>query len=68
MWNFNVIPKWWYIIIQSIYEKSNKMPYTIYANLEFLVKKIDEFANNAAKYSTAKIDEDIPCGYSMSNK
>ena len=44
------------------------MPYTIYANLEFLVKKIDEFANNAAKYSTAKIDEDIPCGYSMSNK
>ena len=46
--------------------KSNKMPCIIYSDLEFLVKKIDECANNPEKSSTIKIDEHIPCGYSMS--
>ena len=33
------------------------MPYIIYANLESLTEKIDEFANNQGKSLTKKIDE-----------
>ena len=48
------------------YMKSDKMPYTIYTDVEFLIKKIDECANNPENFSTTKIGEHIPCGYSMS--
>ena len=39
------------------------MPYMIYADLESLIKKIDECAINQEKSSTTKLGEDIPCGY-----
>ena len=42
------------------------MPYIIYANLECLVKKIDGCANDPEKYSSSKIGEHIPSGYSTS--
>ena len=48
------------------YMKSDKMPYTIYTDMEFLIKKIDECANNPENFSTTKIGEHIPSGYSMS--
>ena len=42
------------------------MPYTIYADIESLIKKIDGCANNPENSSITKIGEQIPCGYSMS--
>ena len=42
------------------------MSYIIYANIESLIKKIDGYANNPEHFSTTKICEHIPCGYSMS--
>ena len=40
------------------------MPYIIYADIGYLIKKIDECANNAE--NSSKTGEHIPCGYSMS--
>ena len=48
------------------YMKSNKMPHIIYADIELLITKIDGHKNNPEKYSTTKIGEHIPCGYSKS--
>ena len=48
------------------YMKSDKMPYIIYADIESLIKKTDGCANNPKKASTRKIDEHIPCRYSIS--
>ena len=48
------------------YMKPNKMPHTIYDDLESLLKKIDGYANNPGKSSTRKRVEHIPCVYSMS--
>ena len=42
------------------------MPYIIYSDTESLIKRIDGCANNPEKSSTTKIEEHIPCGYSMS--
>ena len=47
------------------YMKSDKMPYIIYADIESLIRKIDGCANNPENFSTTKIGEHIPCGYSM---
>ena len=48
------------------YMKSHKMPYTIYSDIEFLIKKIDGCADNPKNSSATKIGEHNPCGYSMS--
>ena len=39
--------------------KSDEMPYIIYANIEFLIKKIDECAKNPEIFSTTKIGENF---------
>ena len=46
--------------------KLEKIPYIIFANIESLIEKIDGFGNNSENSSTTKIDEHIPCAYSMS--
>ena len=46
--------------------KSDQPPCIIYADLEYLIKQIDGWANNPEKSSTTKLGEHIPCGYSMS--
>ena len=48
------------------YVKSNKMPYFTYVDIGLLIRKTDGCVNNPEKSSTMKIDEHIPCGYSMS--
>ena len=48
------------------YMKSDKMPCIIYADMDFLIKKIDGCANNPENSSATKVGEHIPCGYSMS--
>ena len=47
------------------YMKSDKMPYIIYADIESLIRKTDGCTNSPENSSTTKIDEHIPCGYSM---
>ena len=43
------------------YMKSNKIPYIIYADIAFLIKKIDECGSNPENFSTTKIHEYISC-------
>ena len=46
-------------------DKSLKLPFIIYANLEYLLKKIDTCQNNPDLSSTTKINQHIPSGYSI---
>ena len=47
------------------YQKSDKAPFIIYADLEFIIEKIDGCKNNSENSSTTKVSEHIPSGYSM---
>ena len=46
-------------------EKSLKLPFVIYADLECILKKIDTCQNNPDLSSTTKINQHIPSGYSI---
>ena len=46
-------------------EKSIKMPFTIYADLECLLEKMSTCQNNPNKSSTTKINKHRPSGYSI---
>ena len=48
------------------YMKSDKMSYIIYADIEFLIKKMYGYAKNPENSSTTKIGEHIYCQCSMS--
>ena len=46
-------------------EKSMKVPFAIYADLECLLKKMSTCINNPNESSTTKINKHIPSGYSI---
>ena len=46
-------------------EKSMKLPFVIYADLECLLEKMSTCQNNPNKSSTAKINKHTPSGYSL---
>ena len=46
-------------------EKSMKLPFVIYADLECLLKKMSTCINNPNESSTTKINKHIPSGYSI---
>ena len=46
-------------------EKSMKVPFIIYADLESLLKKMNTCHNNPEKSSATKIDKHKPFGYSL---
>ena len=48
------------------YQKSDKAPFIIYADLECLIEKIDGCKNNPENSFTTKVSEHIPSGFSMS--
>ena len=48
------------------YQKSDKAPFVIHADLECFVEKIDGCKNNPENSSTTKVDEHIPLGLLMS--
>ena len=48
------------------YQKSDKAPFIIYADLECIIEKIDGRENNPKNSSTTKVSEHIPSGFSMS--
>ena len=48
------------------YMKSDEIPYIVCADIESLIKKIDNCKDNPNKSSTTKTGKHIPCRYSMS--
>ena len=46
-------------------EKSMKVPFIIYADLECLIEKMNTCHNNPEKSSTTKINKHTPSGYSL---
>ena len=46
-------------------EKSIKLPFVVYANLECLLKKMSTCYNNPEESSTTKINKHTPSGYSI---
>ena len=54
------------ILKSSHYIKSDKTPCIVCADLESLIKNIDNYKNNPEKSPITKIEEHISCGYSMS--
>ena len=46
-------------------EKSMKVPFIIYADLESLLEKMNTYHKNPKKSSTAKINKHTPSGYSL---
>ena len=46
-------------------EKSMRVPFIIYADLECLLEKMNTCHNNPEKSSTTKINKHIPSGYSL---
>ena len=48
------------ILESNQYQKSNKVPFAIYADPKFLIKKIDGCKNNSVYSFTKKVDRHIP--------
>ena len=48
------------------YQKSDKVPFIIYADLQCIIEKIDGCKNNLKKSSTTKVSKHIKSGFSMS--
>ena len=48
------------------YQKSDKAPFIIYADLECIIEKTDGCKNNPENSSTTKVRKHIPSGFSMS--
>ena len=48
------------------YQKSDKAPFIIYADLECTIEKIDACKNNPENSSTTKVSKYIPSGFSIS--
>ena len=48
------------------YQKSDKAPFIIYADLECIIEKIEGCKNNSRDSTTTKVSEHIPSGFSMS--
>ena len=46
-------------------EKSIKLPFVVYADLECLLKKMSTCQNNPNESSTTEINKHIPSGYSI---
>ena len=49
------------------YQKSEKAPIIIYADLEYLIKNIDRCKNNPEYSSTTKVNEHVPSGFNVYN-
>ena len=47
------------------YQKPDKVPFIIYADLECLIEQTDRYKNNPENLSTTKVSEHISSGFSM---
>ena len=48
------------------YQRYDKAPFIVYAELECLIEKVDGFKNNPENSSTTKVGEHIPPGFLIS--
>ena len=48
------------------FQKSDKVAFIVYVNLECLIEKIDECKNKSEDSSTTNVNEQIPSGFSIS--
>ena len=48
------------------YQKSDKAPFIIYADLQCIIEKFDGCKNNPENSSTTKVSKQIPSGFSVS--
>ena len=48
------------------YQKSDKVPFIIYADLECIIEKIDGCKSNPENLSTTKVSGHIPSAFSLS--
>ena len=48
-------------------QKSDKIPFIIYADLGYIIEKIDGSKNNPENLSTTKVGKHIPSSFSMSS-
>ena len=48
------------------YQKSDKAPFIIYADLECIIEKIDGCKNNPENTAASNVCEHIPSGFSVS--
>ena len=48
------------------YQKSDKKPCIICANVEYVIENTDRSINNPENLSTAKVGQHIPSGFSIS--
>ena len=53
------------ILEYNQYQKSDKAPFIIYANLECLLEKTDGYKNNLKNSPTTRVSEHISSGFSM---
>ena len=61
-----MLPKDTEILQLNQYQKSNKAPFVIYADLECIIQNIDGCKSNPEKSSTSKVSKHIPSSFSMS--
>ena len=47
------------------YQKSDRAPFIIYADLEYIIEKIDRCKNKPENSSTTKVSKHIPLSFSM---
>ena len=47
--------------------KTIKEPFIIYLDLEYMIEKIDECKNSPKNWSSTKVSEHIPSGFSISS-
>ena len=47
------------------YQKSDKAPFIVLADLEYIIEKIDGCKNNPKNSCTTKLSKDIPPGFSI---
>ena len=48
------------------YQRSHKLLFIIYENLQCIIEKIDGYKNNPENSSTEKVSKHIPSGFTMS--
>ena len=48
------------------YQKSDKVSFTVYADFEYIIEKIDACKNSPENSSTTKVSQHIPSDFSMS--
>ena len=64
MWRYNAF--WRHKNLYNQHQKSEKAPFIIYADLEFLIEKIDGCKNNPKNLYTTKLGEHIPSDFPIS--